>query len=75
MTIDLDYASDVSVDIEIGVIIMGTVFSLIIFIVLAFISWVIIKRKWFFPSIAFRMILCFGLAVTFDWVLVTIESL
>ena len=75
MTIDLDYASDTDAGIEIGVILVGTLFSLFIFVLLFLMSWGIIYKKWFFPGIAFRMILCFGLAVTFDWVIVIIESL
>jgi hypothetical protein len=75
LTIDLDYASDTTLLTEIWVVIIGPLFSLILFMMFAGFAWSFTLCHLSFPSIIFRMIKCFGLVVAFDWVLVLIESL
>jgi hypothetical protein len=57
------------------VTVMGTVWSLAVFISSTIVAYLSLKILGRFPTILFRMIECYGIAILFDWALSLAESI
>jgi hypothetical protein len=75
LTMDLYYPKEVALGVEVGCTILGTVFTLGIFIFLTISAYVSFKLLGRFPSLLYRAMAIFGVVVVLDFAITFIEAL
>lgn len=75
LTFKLRYATDTDLGLRVGLILMGSLFSICIFVILCGLAVLSIRRFGRFPNIIFRSLAYFGIMILIDWLFTLIESI
>jgi hypothetical protein len=74
LTFKLRYATDSGIGFRVGLILVGTLFSVCLFVILCGLSVLSIRKFGRFPNIIFRSLAYFGIMILLDWLFTLIES-
>ena len=72
-TIEISYPAEMNLEVEIGVIILGVVFTLACFIFLGIVAFAASKLLGKYPEVAYQFTACFGLIAILDPVVTIVE--
>lgn len=72
-TIDISYPAEMSLQVEIGVVILGIIFTLSCFIFLGLVAYVSARFLGKYPKLAYRFTACFGIIAVLDPLVTIIE--